>query len=47
MLASFAPTGLAQNTPAGGPIDRHALVSRHDIVIRQIDPNGAFGRGKR
>src|SRR5208282_2424778 len=26
-------------------IDRHALVSRHDIVIRQIDPMGAMAVG--
>ena len=32
-----------KSTTAG--IDRHALVSRHDIVIRQIDPMGALAVG--
>ena len=34
-----------QVAPANGPIDRHALVSRHNIVTHQPDPMGAMGIG--
>jgi hypothetical protein len=27
------------------PIDRHALVSRHDVIVREIDPAGALAVG--
>lgn len=36
----------SQSTLSGrGKIDRHALVSRHDVVIHSIDPNGAMAVG--
>jgi hypothetical protein len=30
---------------ADGPIDRHALVSRHDVIVHAADPNGAMAVG--
>ncbi|MGA2438779.1 MAG: hypothetical protein ABSF57_09745, partial [Acidobacteriaceae bacterium] len=27
------------------PIDRHALVTRHNIVVHSLDPNGAMAVG--
>jgi protein-glucosylgalactosylhydroxylysine glucosidase len=30
---------------ADEPIDRHALVSRHNIVVHELDPNGAMAVG--
>jgi hypothetical protein len=43
-LAGWAPYGTAQTT-AAAPIDRHALVSRHNIVVHDLDPNGAMAVG--
>src|SRR5882757_8097969 len=40
-LTSLAPIARAQS----GPIDRHALVTRHNIAIHSIDPNGAMAVG--
>lgn len=37
--------GLVQFAGAAEPIDRHALVTRHNIVIHQIDPMGAMAVG--
>jgi hypothetical protein len=44
-LALFAAGGLAQSARAEEPIDRHALVSRHDIAVHGIDPMGAMAVG--
>jgi Glycosyl hydrolase family 95 catalytic domain len=35
----------AQVSDIPGPIDRHALVSRHDMVVHGIDPTGALAVG--
>jgi hypothetical protein len=40
-----AVSSLAQKTAAIAPIDRHALVTRHNVVVHQIDPNGAMAVG--
>lgn len=40
-LTSVAPIARAQ----GRPIDRHALVTRHNIAIHSIDANGAMAVG--
>ncbi|HZZ27653.1 MAG TPA: hypothetical protein VFE46_06555 [Pirellulales bacterium] len=47
-----AASALAQEANAGGasanaesPIDRHALVTRHNIEIHELDPNGAMAVG--
>jgi len=43
LLSGSAP---AQSTPAQSThIDRHALVTRHNIEVRDIDPNGAMAVG--
>ena len=39
------PDSEAKQKFTGSVIDRHTLVSRHDIVIRQIDPMGALAVG--
>ena len=39
------PDSESKQKSTGAAIDRHALVSRHDIVIRQIDPTGALAVG--
>jgi hypothetical protein len=44
-LALLAAAGPAPSAGGEGRIDRHALVSRHDIVIHSIDPNGAMAVG--
>src|SRR5208283_5968217 len=43
--AFLAAGGLMQFAMAQEPIDRHALVSRHDIVVHTIDPMGAMAVG--
>ena len=43
--ANAAPVALAQSTNTTTPIDRHALVARHNIVVHDIDPNGAMAVG--
>src|SRR5471032_726152 len=35
----------AQSADTGGPIDRHALVTRHNVVAHDIDPMGAMAVG--
>jgi hypothetical protein len=35
----------AQRLSAGAPIDRHALVTRHNIEVHTLDPNGAMADG--
>ncbi len=45
ILSLLAPPALAQVAPGDGPIDRHALVSRHNVVTHEIDPNGAMAIG--
>jgi hypothetical protein len=40
--AAIAP---AQTVPAATPIDRHALVTRHNIEVHALDPNGAMAVG--
>ena len=42
--ALCAVGALAQKT-ANAPIDRHALVTRHNVVVHEIDPNGAMAVG--
>ena len=44
-LAQTAAPGLAQSAAAIAPIDRHALVTRHNIVVHSLDPNGAMAVG--
>jgi hypothetical protein len=39
------PDSEAKQKFTGSVIDRHTLVSRHDIVVRQIDPMGALAVG--
>jgi len=44
-LSAWPVCGAAQDAGGGPPIDRHALVSRHDVVVHEIDPNGAMAVG--
>src|ERR1035438_1097558 len=44
-IVLLATGGLLQFAGAAEPIDRHALVSRHNIVIHTIDPNGSMAVG--
>ena len=44
-MAGGMDRGRAQSANDVGPIDRHALVSRHDIEVRTIDPTGAMAVG--
>jgi hypothetical protein len=44
-LSAWAACGLAQNPGNTAPIDRHALVSRHNVVLHAIDPMGAMAVG--
>jgi len=44
-LAGWAACGQALGAVADEPIDRHALVTRHNIVIHDLDPNGAMAVG--
>ena len=44
-VAGWAGCGLAQTAGDSGRIDRHALVSRHDVVAHDIDPMGAMAVG--
>jgi hypothetical protein len=44
-LAGWAPCGAAQSAGVATPIDRHALVTRHNVVVHEIDPNGAMAVG--
>jgi len=43
--AQNASSRHAQTTSSAGPIDRHALVTRHNIVVHALDPNGAMAVG--
>ena len=45
LLAMTASHGSAEEKSADGPIDRQALVTRHNMVIHEIDPNGAMAVG--
>ncbi len=36
---------MARAEDAGAPIDRHAVVARHNIVVHEIDPSGAMAVG--
>jgi len=40
-----AASSFAQTVTTNTPIDRHALVTRHNIVVHTIDPNGAMAVG--
>lgn len=40
-----AACGLAQGVGTTGAIDRHALVSRHDVEVHEADPMGAMAVG--
>ena len=42
---AIEPDSEAKEKSTSAGIDRHALVSRHDIVTRQIDPMGALAVG--
>ena len=44
-LAQSAAPSHAQRSSAIAPIDRHALVTRHNIVVHALDPNGAMAVG--
>jgi hypothetical protein len=44
-LGILAAASRASADPAEPPIDRHAVVSRHDIELHDIDPNGAMAVG--
>jgi hypothetical protein len=44
-LALFSVATIAAAQPTGTPIDRHALVTRHNIEVHTIDPNGAMAVG--
>ncbi len=51
-LAQTTAPGHAQNassslahSAAAAPIDRHALVTRHNVVVHTLDPNGAMAVG--
>jgi len=44
-LSAWAACGLAQNPGNSAPIDRHALVSRHNVLLHAIDPMGAMAVG--
>jgi hypothetical protein len=44
-LAGAAARAIAQSAGGDGPIDRHALVSRHNIVVHDLDPMGAMAVG--
>jgi hypothetical protein len=44
MLGLLAPCGAASAQTAA-PIDRHALVTRHNIEVHGLDPNGAMAVG--
>src|ERR1022692_2810215 len=41
----LAGCALAQTADAAEPIDRHALVTRHNIVVHAIDPMGVMAVG--
>ena len=44
-LSRWAACGRAQSADNGAPIDRHTLVSRHNVVVQGIDPMGAMAVG--
>ncbi len=44
-FGSVAGPARATASDAPAPIDRHALVSRHDVVVHGIDPTGALAVG--
>jgi hypothetical protein len=44
-LAVCAANCVAQAANPAAPIDRHALVTRHNIVVHAADPNGAMAVG--
>ena len=43
--AQNASSSLAHSAAAAAPIDRHALVTRHNVVVHTLDPNGAMAVG--
>jgi hypothetical protein len=43
--AQWAVSGLAQAVGSDAPIDRQGLVTRHNIVVHDIDPMGAMAVG--
>ena len=45
VVLAGADSAAAKDKPASTTIDRQALVSRHDIVIRELDPMGALAVG--
>ncbi|HEY2760251.1 MAG TPA: hypothetical protein VGI75_05900, partial [Pirellulales bacterium] len=45
MCAVIGASSQAYGFDAGNEIDRHALVSRHNIVVHELDPNGAMALG--
>jgi hypothetical protein len=51
LLAAFlfiplgAAIGLAQGAANSGAIDRHVLVTRYNVVVRDMDPMGAMAVG--
>jgi hypothetical protein len=44
-LAQTAAPSHVHSASTIAPIDRHALVTRHNVVVHQIDPNGAMAVG--
>ena len=45
VFAQTAAPGHAQSVRGDTPIDRHALVTRHNIVVHDLAPNGAMAVG--
>ena len=43
--AQNASSSLAHSAAAAAPIDRLALVTRHNVVVHTLDPNGAMAVG--
>ena len=45
VIAGWSAGGQAQTADSQPPIDRHALVTRHNIEVHELDPNGAMAVG--
>jgi len=45
LCAAWCAACAVAQIAANAPIDRHALVTRHNIVVHDIDPNGAMAVG--
>ena len=45
LFAAQAVIAICRTAPADEPIDRRELVTRHNVVVHELDPNGAMAVG--